>query len=172
MPADHGGRFQRDVLPHLDAAYNLARWLTGDAADADDVVQEALLRAHRFLPGLRADSARAWLLQIVRNSAFALLRNKRGWEELQDGEEEATNEPDAAARLQTAADVAQLREGIASLKEQFREVLVLRELEGLSYEEIASVAQIPLGTVMSRLNRARSMLKVKLLRLERSADAR
>jgi RNA polymerase sigma-70 factor, ECF subfamily len=169
MPGDSGGRFQREVLPHLDAAYNLARWLTGNDADADDVVQEALLKAHRFLPGLKAESAaRGWLLQIVRNTAFALLRKKRGWEELQEGEEEATAEADAATRLSTAVEVSQLRAAIASLKEQFREVLVLRELEDLSYEEIATIAGIPLGTVMSRLNRARNMLKTKLLKLERS----
>jgi len=169
MGEDHSGRFQRDVLPHLDAAYNLARWLTGDDADADDVVQEELLRAHRFLPGLRAESARPWLLQIVRNTAFGLLRHKRGWEELPD-EDEPDPSADASERLATATDLLQLRTAIASLKEQFREVLVLRELEGLSYEEIATIAQIPLGTVMSRLNRARRMLKTKLLKLTRSAD--
>jgi RNA polymerase sigma-70 factor (ECF subfamily) len=167
MPANEG-RFQRDVLPHLDAAYNLARWLTGGDADADDVVQEALLKAHRFLPGLRAESARAWLLQIVRNTAFELLRHKRGWEELPD-EEEPDPTAGAAEQLSMATDISRLRAALASLKEQFREVLVLRELEGLSYEEIATVAQIPLGTVMSRLNRARSMLKTKL---KRSADGR
>jgi RNA polymerase sigma-70 factor (ECF subfamily) len=166
MPPD----FQRDLLPHLDAAYDLARWLTGETADADDVVQEALLKAHRSLPAKWTSSSRAWLLRVVRTSAFELLRRKRGWEELPDSE--ASPEPDAAQLLSVAADVEQLRTAIASLKEQFREVLVLRELEELSYEEIAAVAEVPLGTVMSRLNRARAALKQKLLRLERSADGR
>jgi RNA polymerase sigma-70 factor (ECF subfamily) len=163
-------RFQRDVLAHLDAGYNLARWLTGDVADAEDAMQDALLRAHRFLAEANPESPRAWFLRIVRNAAFSLLRRRRGWEELP--EDEVADEPGADERLTAAVEVEELRAAMASLKEQFREVLVLRELEELSYEEIAAVAQIPLGTVMSRLNRARGMLKTHLLSLQRSQDAR
>jgi len=161
--------FRRDVLPHLDAAYNLARWLAGNDADADDVMQDAMLRAHRF-PRDGADAPRAWFLRIVRNTAFALLRSRKGFEEI--GEDEPSLEPDAPALLVAAADAAQLREGIEALPPHFREMLVLRELEELSYEEIAEVLQVPIGTVMSRLHRARALLKKNLLRRERVEHAR
>lgn len=161
--------FRRDVVPHLDAAYNLARWLAGNDADADDVLQEAMLRAHRF-PRDGADAPRAWFLRIVRNAAFAMLRKERDWDEVSD--DEPSLEPDASARLATAIDVAGLRRGIDALTPHFREMIVLRELEELSYEEIAQVAQVPIGTVMSRLHRARAMLKKDLLRQERSGHAR
>ncbi|HEY2029593.1 MAG TPA: sigma-70 family RNA polymerase sigma factor [Myxococcales bacterium] len=161
--------FRRDVLPHLDAAYNLARWLAGNDADADDVLQDAMLRAHRF-PRDGGDAPRAWFLRIVRNAAFALLRTRRGFEEVSD--DEPSLEPDAAMRLVAAADAAQLRDGIDALAPHFREMVVLRELEELSYEEIAQVAQVPIGTVMSRLHRARALLKKNLLRQERSEHAR
>jgi RNA polymerase sigma-70 factor (ECF subfamily) len=161
--------FRRDVLPHLDAAYNLARWLAGNDADADDVLQDAMLRAHRF-PRDGADAPRAWFLRIVRNAAFALLRTRRGFDEL--SEDEPSLELDAPARLVAAADVAQLKDSIEALAPHFREIIVLRELEELSYEEIAQVAQVPIGTVMSRLHRGRALLKKNLLRQERSEHAR
>src|SRR3954452_12370326 len=115
-------RFRRDVLPHLDAGYNLARWLTGEPADADDVMQEAMLNAHRSAGASDPAAARGWFLQVVRNAAFGLLRRRRGWVELP--EEEAADEPDPAEKLQTAVEVADLRAAIAGLKEQFREVVV------------------------------------------------
>lgn len=162
-------RFESLALPHLDAAYNLARWLTRDDHDARDVVQEALIRALRYVGGFRGDSARAWLLQIVRNTCFTWMKENRpasmvGFDEHEDAVGEIAgpvgHEPEATALRN--ADRAQINQAIAALPIVYREVLVLRELEDLSYSDIAHIADIPIGTVMSRLARARALMRTAL----------
>ena len=155
------GRFEQAVLPHLDAAYNLARWLTRNDRDAEDVVQEACLRALQFFDGFRGGESRGWLLSIVRNTCYTWLRKNRAPaaepfdEELHSAAYESES-PESAA-LQNA-DRRMLQAALEELPVEFREVLVLRELEGLSYAEIAEISGIPAGTVMSRLSRARGRL--------------
>lgn len=167
-------RFERLVLPHLDAAYNLARWLTRNDHDAEDVVQEAVLRAYRFLDGLRGE-ARPWLLAIVRNSCLSWLQVNRpadvaGFDEraidLQPSDEDG---PEVLAAR--GFDRRMLNEAIAALPAQFREVLVLRELEDLSYKEIARIAGVPIGTVMSRLSRARRLLAESLRAIANASES-
>ncbi|MGB0084011.1 MAG: sigma-70 family RNA polymerase sigma factor [Rhodomicrobiaceae bacterium] len=166
---DEQQRFREVVLPHLDDALSLARWLTGNLADADDVVQEACLRAYGAIRTVRRDNPRAWLLVIVRNTAFTwLAKNRPKAVVVTDDErifEQASLEmidradmitPEAA--IIARADADQLQRAITALPLSFREVLVLREIEGLSYREIAEIVSIPVGTVMSRLARARSLL--------------
>jgi RNA polymerase sigma-70 factor (ECF subfamily) len=155
-------RFERTVLPHLDAAYNLARWLTRNDHDAEDVLQEAMLRAYRHFAGLRGEP-RPWLLAVVRNACWSWLQANRpaDIEPLDDDvADDALPGPEAA--LARSLDRRLLNEAIAALPVQFREVLVLRELEDLSYRDIARVAGIPIGTVMSRLARARRLLTESL----------
>ncbi|HEX5092112.1 MAG TPA: sigma-70 family RNA polymerase sigma factor [Burkholderiales bacterium] len=155
---DRRDRFEQQLLPHLDAAHNLARWLTRNEADAQDVVQEAFLRAYRFFDGLRGEP-RPWLLTIVRNACFTWLQRNRPAELAPIDEEiidENAHSPEALAAR--SLDRRMLNEAIAALPAQFREVLVLRELEDLSYKDIARIADIPIGTVMSRLARARRLL--------------
>jgi RNA polymerase sigma-70 factor (ECF subfamily) len=161
-------RFELLALPHLDAAYNLARWLTRDDQDAQDVVQEATLRALRYFGGFRGDSARAWLLQIVRNTCFSWLKENRPGD-MQPLDESgagpevnapAADEPHVAALRR--ADREQVNRALAALPAVFREVLVLRELEELSYKEIAHITDAPVGTVMSRLARARALMRQAL----------
>jgi len=159
--------FERAVLPHLPAAYNLARWLTRNAHDAEDLVQEAYLRAFRFFGGFRGGNSRAWLLKIVRNvyytwaqqSSFERLATVAG-EEIEEIESQALN---PEARLLHHIDRQRLRQALEQLPLEYREVIVLRELEELSYKEIAEIAGIPLGTVMSRLARARKRLQQCLM---------
>ena len=162
-------RFELLVLPHLDAALNLARWLTHNDQDAQDVVQDACVRAIRFIDGFRGENARAWLLQIVRNTCFSWLKENRPAEILlcDDADDilnwiaaPATDEP-AAVAMQNA-DRLQINCAIAALSAIYREVLVLRELNDLSYKDIARIVDIPVGTVMSRLARARSLLQQAL----------
>src|ERR1700688_4205465 len=151
--------FEKVVLPHLDAAFNYARWLTKNDVDAEDVVQDAYLRALRFFSSLRGDDARAWLLTIVRNTWYGRFPRRAGSPVMTVADEEADNRPDASldpeAQLIQQQTVEQVRRTLETLPTDFREVLVLRELEGLSYKEIAAIVGIPLGTVMSRLARAR-----------------
>jgi RNA polymerase sigma-70 factor, ECF subfamily len=168
-------RFEAAVLPHLDAAYNLARWLLRDDAEAEDLVQTACLRALRFFDGSAGAKPRAWLLAIVRNAFYSALPRHRADasaapfdEEIHSGERSG---PDPEADLLRRADAAALRQAIAALSPPFREVIVLREIEGLAYREIAEVAAIPIGTVMSRLARARQHLQV-LLTASGAAGAR
>jgi RNA polymerase sigma-70 factor (ECF subfamily) len=168
-------RFEAAVLPHLDAAYNLARWLTRDEHAAEDMVQEAYLRALKFFGGFRGGDGKAWILAIVRNACFDWLKLRRA-EDLHDTFDEnihgadmdspaghtenaAVNPETSAARSATAEWI---RDALEHLPAEYREALVLRELEGLSYKEIASVAEVPIGTVMSRLARARKQLREQL----------
>ena len=162
-------RFELLVLPHLDAAYNLARWLTRNDHDAQDVVQEAMMRAMRYMASCRGDDAKAWLLQIVRNSCFTWLKENRPAERLfldEDSETlteiaaPASDEPHALAARNAERD--RINDAIASLPAAYRDVLVLREIEDLSYGDIARIAGIPVGTVMSRLARARGLLRQML----------
>ena len=157
---DRRRRFEAQALPHLDAAYNLARWLSRSPVDADDIVQEAMLRAFRAFDGFRGGDAKAWLLTIVRNcwlSAGKATR-RRGYTSLEDEELEAP-ESDPEVTAMQAGTRRRLDALIAGLPEEFREVLILREMEDMSYREIAAVTGVPIGTVMSRLARARAMLR-------------
>ncbi len=154
-------RFEQTVLPHLDAAYNLSRWLTRDEHDAEDVVQEACLRAFRFIDGFHGGDGRAWLLTIVRHTCFTWLRKNRAHEVATVDDELDQFESGAGPeeRLLQNVDREALRKAIEELPVEFREVIVLRELEELSYKEIAGITGVPLGTVMSRLARARKRLQ-------------
>jgi RNA polymerase sigma-70 factor, ECF subfamily len=159
-------RFEQVVLPHLDAAYNLARWLVRSPADADDVVQEAYLRALRFFDGFRGGDSRAWILKIVRNTCYSWARKNApgGTEEEFDETMHSKEEQreDAEAKLVARAESDRVRKALQALPDAFREVLVLREIEGLSYKEIADVTGVPMGTVMSSLSRARQRLREQL----------
>jgi RNA polymerase sigma-70 factor (ECF subfamily) len=159
-------QFELVVLPHLDAAYNLARWLSGNERDAEDIVQEASLRAFKFFSGFRGGDARSWLLTIVRRTAWTWLRRNRQHEEAVEFDEELHGGEDVSANpgvaLARADDVDVVRQALETLPALFREVLVLRELEGCSYKEIAEIAGVPVGTVMSRLARARCQLQTAL----------
>ena len=153
-------RFEQLVLPHVDAAFNLARWLLRSRADAEDVAQEALLRSYRFFRGFHGGDARAWLLQIVRNTCYTWLEKNRPMELSMEFDEEL--------HLQTCAtpetlDRKRLTMALETLPPRFREILVLRELEGCSYKEIAAITAIPIGTVMSSLSRARRQLHSALV---------
>jgi RNA polymerase sigma-70 factor (ECF subfamily) len=162
-------RFERTVLPHLRAAYNLARWLTRSAPDAEDVVQEAYLRAMRFFGGFRGGDGegKAWILTIVRHTAYSI-RPRSGAaaptvaidEHTPEVEDEAPGPEDL---LLQRADRETVRASMEALPVEFREAIVLREIEGLSYKEMAEVTQLPMGTVMSRLNRARARLRRDLI---------
>jgi RNA polymerase sigma-70 factor (ECF subfamily) len=173
--SDRRQKFERIVLPHLDAAYNLARWLTRNDQDARDVVQESALRAYRFFDGLRGD-AKPWLLALVRNACMTWLKANRP-------AEVASLEP-AAAELQLvedetpeslmlrALDRRMLNEALAALPAQFREALILREMEELPYKDIAHITSAPIGTVMSRLARGRRLLAESLRAIARASNAK
>jgi RNA polymerase sigma-70 factor (ECF subfamily) len=175
-------RFQRVVLPHTRAAFNLARWLCRNDQDAEDIVQEAYLRAFRFFGTFHGEDARAWLLAIVRNTTYTWLRQNRG-HELQLTFDEETgaahegasltllNPPDSNPEsiLARDDDKGLLNRALEALPVEFREVLVLRELEDLSYKEISRIAEIPMGTVMSRLARARKSLAECLIRMDKES---
>jgi RNA polymerase sigma factor (sigma-70 family) len=158
--------FEEATLPHLNAAYNLARWLTRDETDAEDVVQEAYLRAYIHFASFRGGGGRPWLLAIVRNTCYTWMRQNRSPElttflddELHEIE---SKDLDPEALLLQSADTQMVTKALEQLPLEFREVIVLRELEGLSYKQIADVADIPVGTVMSRLARARKRLQQSL----------
>lgn len=162
------------ILPHLDAAYNLARWLVRDPVEAQDIVQDACVRALRFFSSFRGDSGKAWLLRIVRNTAYTKLASRGKRAELMAGLDRNGNDDSAFfidiadpnqrpdAILERAQEAARLTAAIALLQVNLRECLVLRELEELSYSEIARITEVPIGTVMSRLNRARRHLAAAL----------
>ncbi len=160
-------RFEQVVLPHLDAAYNLARWLTQDDQDAQDIAQEAYLRAFKFFDGFHGGDSRAWLLTIVRNTCYTWLQQNRANEQTASLDEElhadVTDDEDAESALLETIDRETLRDALEALPVELREALILRELEGMSYKEIAQIAGIPLGTVMSRLARARKQLQYALI---------
>ncbi len=158
--------FEEAVLPHLDAAHNLARWLTRNDADADDVVQEAYLRAFKFFGGFHGADGRSWLLAIVRNTCYTWMQHNRSPEltvSLDDDVPEIESKDlNPEALLLQSADTQMVRQALEDLPVEFREVLVLRELEEMSYREIASITDLPLGTVMSRLARGRKRLQLAL----------
>jgi RNA polymerase sigma-70 factor, ECF subfamily len=155
--------FEQAVLPHLDAAYNLARWLMRNDQDAQDVAQEAYLRALRFFSGFRGGNARAWLLKIVRNTCYTWLQANRPLQEAAEFDEKLfpadprSPNPEESV-LQNDSDTL-VRKALEKLPSNFREVLILRELEGMSYSEIADITGMPAGTVMSSLSRARGRLR-------------
>ena len=167
-------RFEQTIMPHLDAAYNLARWLTRNDSDAQDVVQDAYLRAFKYFDSFEGENPSAWLLAIVRNTCFTWMRRNRPNEEVLgsepiDDEKAGDTEPllgggsrglatDPETLLIEGRDRTQVNDLVAKLPAEFREVIVLREIEDLSYREIADVVGIPIGTVMSRLSRARKLL--------------
>jgi RNA polymerase sigma-70 factor (ECF subfamily) len=172
---DDQARFRSVVVPHLADAYALARWLTGDRADAEDVVQEACLRAFRAIGSFAGINSRAWVLTIVRHAAYTWLGKNRSAalvmvDDLEAVEQRAASRgaaPEAApqtpeAALIAKADAARLESAIAELPVPFRETLVLRDIQGLDYREIADVTKVPIGTVMSRLARARQRLIARI----------
>jgi RNA polymerase sigma-70 factor (ECF subfamily) len=154
-------RFEQLVLPHLDAGVNLARWLLRNRTDAEDVVQDSMLRAYRFFQGFRGGDARAWFLQIVRNGCYSWLDKNRPLELMAEFDEELHVRPSASpeALAAQADEKQQLTLALEALPPRSREVLVLRELEECSYKEIAEITGIPMGTVMSTLSRARRRLQ-------------
>jgi RNA polymerase sigma-70 factor (ECF subfamily) len=160
--ADKFDRFEDAVLPHLDAAYNLARWLMRDENEAQDAVQDAYPRALRFFSGFRGGDGRTWILSIVRNTCFSRMQSGRAhqgdieFDEQMHGTDEAAANPEKL--LLRSQDTEMLLRALDSLPPEFREVIVMRELEDMSYKEIADVAELPIGTVMSRLARARKRL--------------
>ena len=165
MLQDRSTHFDDMLWPHLRAAYNVARWLVRNDHDAEDVVQESFVKAFLALDRFRGGDARVWLLAIVRNTAMTLLRRRRS--EASPGREEAFDLPDPAESIEETLIGAehrnQVRAAIERLPGEFRETLILRELEGLSYKEIAGVLEVPVGTVMSRLARARNLLMRDLM---------
>ena len=155
--------FEEAALPHLRAAYNLARWLTRNETDAEDVVQEAYLRAYKHFGSFHGGDGRPWLLAIVRNTCYTWMQHNRSPELTipldDDLHEIESKDLNPEALLLQSADTQMVRQALEELPVEFREVLVLRELEGLSYKQIADVSDIPIGTVMSRLARARKRLQ-------------
>ena len=178
----HAEEFRRLILPHLDAAYNLARYLTRDPVLSDDVVQDALLRAYRAFGQFRGGSARAWLFTIVRNccrtaqagagGGVALVIHESGFSE--EAAAQVRQQPDPGPtpeeEVSRRADVDRVRCAVEAIPEPFREAVVLRDLEELPYAEIAEVTGVPIGTVMSRLARGRAMLARELLPPRDAAD--
>jgi RNA polymerase sigma-70 factor (ECF subfamily) len=164
--ADERERFEQALLPHLNAAYNLARWLTRDDHDAEDLVQAAYLRALRFFGGSNMTNHRAWLLTIVRNACYTWLEQQRTRGTAIPFDEEfhgvGSNAMNPEKQLLCEDRKQSVRQAVEELPVALREVIVLRELEGLSYKEIAAIAEIPQGTVMSRLARAREQLRRRL----------
>jgi RNA polymerase sigma-70 factor (ECF subfamily) len=158
--------FEQTVLPHLDAAYNLARWLVGNDHDARDVTQEAILRAFKFFGSFRGENPRAWLLTIVRNTFYNWLKKNRPTKIAGELDDEALMVEDVSVNAETInlrqADAETVRRAIAELPVEFREMIILREMEGFSYKEIADLSDVPIGTVMSRLARARKQLQKSL----------
>ena len=166
--------FDATVLPHLDAAFNYARWLTKNDAEAEDVVQDACVRALRYFSSLRDDNARAWFFAIVRNTWCSRVARHAKVTSMAPRHHSGESTPDDAldpeARLLQQTTVARVREALDQLPVDSREVIVLREIEGMSYKEIAAVVQVPIGTVMSRLARGRERL-LALLKTDATVEA-
>lgn len=166
-------RFDELLVPHMDAAYNLARWLTGNESAARDVVQESALKAFKFLHRFEGANAKAWLLTIVRNESYNWLKASAGHRWIAIGED-ISEDDIALAHAQTpemnaihTQNAALLQQALNALSPVFREVIILKELEDMPYKDIAKVTDVPLGTVMSRLARARAMLKIEFMKLYR-----
>jgi len=174
--SDDNVLFRRVVLPHLDDAFNLARWLTADRTDAEDVVQEACMRALRGIGGFSGGNARAWVLRIVRHTAYSWMRKNRpksfelveDWESIEAAESSAWDVEMPETAVIAKAEAALIEAAIAALPAVFRETLILREVSGLSYREIAEVTGAPAGTVMSRLARARQEVIALIGKSEKS----
>lgn len=174
-----GKSFEQVAMPHLDAAFNLARWLTGNSHDAEDVTQEAFLRAYKFFHTFRGDDARTWILKIVRNTFYTFWRQDRRTDDHLEFDEDMHSRPgesplpgttghadlDPSRIVARRQEVGLLDRALAKVPAEFREAVVLREVEGLSYKEIADALDIPLGTVMSRLARGRRLLLEEYERL-------
>lgn len=162
-----GESFEQVVMPHLDAAYNLARWLVRNPHDAEDIVQEACLRAVKFFSGYHGGDSRAWILAIVRNTAYSFLEKNHSTDLQEEFDEEVhsvdMSHTDAEAALLRSVDSKMLKEALERVPPNFRELLILRELEDMSYKQIAELTGLPIGTVMSGLARARAKLKQSLL---------
>ena len=159
-------QFEAIALPHFAAAYNLARWLVRDDQDAQDVVQEAYLRAFRFFGGYRGGDSRSWLLTIVRNTCYTWLQQNRSRElsePIEDKLDEVGITEDPETRLVQTVDAQLVRQALEELPIEFREVLIMREMEDLSYKQISTIADLPIGTVMSRLARGRKRLRELLV---------
>jgi RNA polymerase sigma factor (sigma-70 family) len=160
-------RFEEVIMPHLAAAYSLARWMTRNPEDAQDIVQEASLRAFRFFSGYHGGNAKAWLLSIVRNTGYTWLRQNRAHDidTVIDDEtfEVAEHAPDPEARLAQSAHQELIRKAMEKIPLEFREIIILRDLEGFSYKEIVEMTGLPMGTVMSRLSRARNRLQKEVM---------
>jgi RNA polymerase sigma-70 factor, ECF subfamily len=178
-------RFQHVALPHLDAAYSLARWLTGNSHDAEDITQEAFMRAFRFFDSFRGEDPRSWLLKIVRNTYYSHWRRSRGRDEPTEFDEAlhslgeiaylpATSRADSDPESihSRAQDMKLLHTALEGLPADYREALVLREIEDLSYKQIAAALDVPIGTVMSRIARARRLLLEAFNRLGGERQAR
>jgi len=179
VPVDDRERselFERTVLPHLDSAYNLARWLAGNDHDAQDIAQEASLRAFKYLGSFRGDNPRSWLLSVVRNSFYTWLRKNRPTEKMVEMTDDILDLEDPSGGVEALnpqfADADAVRRAIAELPVEFREIVILREMEGFSYKEIAELADVPIGTVMSRLARARKLLQKGLTAAFKPGDQR
>jgi RNA polymerase sigma factor (sigma-70 family) len=169
-------RFEQAILPHLDAAYNLARWLMRDEDEAADAVQDACLRSLRFIGGFRGGDGRVWLLAIVRNTCYTRLKRGAVRENETDFDDELhsseIDSPNPEILLERTRDNEALRQALEGLSEELREILVLRELEVMGYKQIAEVAGVPIGTVMSRLSRARRRLQqVFTVRLRKESQS-
>jgi RNA polymerase sigma-70 factor (ECF subfamily) len=165
-PARKLALFEQNVVPHLNAAYNLARWLTRNSQDAEDLVQESYLRAFRSFETFQGEDGRAWLLTVVRNTCFTFLKKKGDQPSVEFDEKmhvAADPSPDAESVLLNQAALGSLQGCLEALPLEFREVIILRELEELSYNEISDIARVPVGTVMSRLARARKRLQECLM---------
>jgi RNA polymerase sigma-70 factor (ECF subfamily) len=162
--------FEEAVMPHLDAAFNLARWLARNDTDAEDILHEAYLRAFKFFNGFHGVNGRAWTLRIVRNTYYSWIQKNKTGEQITEFDEEihgATEFGNPETVLIEQVDRQELRRMLDELPVEFREIVVLRDLEGLSYKEIANIADLPLGTVMSRLARARERLMTRAAALQK-----
>ena len=172
MANSAGKTFEQVAMPHLDAAFNLARWLTGNSHDAEDVTQEAFLRAYKFFHTFRGDDARTWILKIVRNTFYTFWRQDRRTDDHLEFDEDMHSRPgespvpgtlehadlDPSRIAERRQELGLVDRALAQVPAEFREAVVLREIEGLSYKEIADALDIPMGTVMSRLARGRRLL--------------
>jgi RNA polymerase sigma-70 factor (ECF subfamily) len=158
--------FEQVFMPHLDAAYNLARWLLRNDHDAEDAVQEACLRAYKAFPRFRGGDGKAWLMTILRNVCFTMMKKSgsRGVQEPFDEEvHQEGAQADAREAFRQQANAETLQAALEKLPEEYREIIVLHDLEGLAYKEISAVIGIPIGTVMSRLSRARGRLRAEII---------